>query len=227
MSTPHRARPGRPPSTRAGEVEQRLLDAATPLFLVQGFGRTTMDQVSTAAATSKTTLYARYPGKADLFTAVIRRLSQDLTDRMATVHTEGTPRERLTRAGTALADLTLTTDTIASMRVTAAEAVQFPELARLGFEIGFGSCVRALVDATTDDTTPEAVAAATTTATRLVELALHPLHMHALFGADLDALRARAPQAVADVVAILVPAPQGRARSPLLRAAVPAAEELG
>ena len=43
-------------------------------------------------------------------------------------------------------------------------------------------------------------------AQRFVELALHPLYMHAFFGADLADLRKRALVCVAEVVDFLLPA---------------------
>ncbi len=49
----------------------RLIDVAESLFVAKGYGATSMDEVSSTAGMSKTTLYTRYPSKAQLFAAVI------------------------------------------------------------------------------------------------------------------------------------------------------------
>lgn len=52
-------------------TSRHLLDAARSLFVVKGYAATKMDEVASAARVSKTTLYTRYPSKAELFAAVI------------------------------------------------------------------------------------------------------------------------------------------------------------
>ena len=47
--TTTRPRRGRPPSGRAGEVDARILDAASTLFLARGFEGTSCDQVAALA----------------------------------------------------------------------------------------------------------------------------------------------------------------------------------
>jgi TetR/AcrR family transcriptional repressor of mexJK operon len=54
-----------------GLKSRRLIDVARSLFVVKGYAATSMDEVAYAARMSKTTLYTRYPSKADLFAAVI------------------------------------------------------------------------------------------------------------------------------------------------------------
>jgi len=196
-------RPGRPRTDQAGEVEQRVLDAASQLFLSQGFGRTSFDQVAQEARASKTTLYTRYPTKTDLFEAVVRRQTAALLTHFEDSPSGGEDVEaRLVVLGAQLADLTLTEDSIALMRVTAAEAETMPDAARTGFQIGFGACVRYIADGLAADTVLDSDSASkevSLLATRFVELALHPLYMHAFFGADLADLRARS---AADVVEV-------------------------
>lgn len=187
-----RPRRGRPRADQVGEVDRRILDAAARLFLEQGYGRTTLDQVVDASRASKTTLYARFASKEELFGAVVRRDAQNFSELTAGIHGEGTGLERLVFAGRRLAELTLTESSIALMRVTAAESGTLPQLAQEGFRIGFGECVRCIALALASDETEENVRASTSRAQRFVELALHPLYMHAFFGADLADLRRRA-----------------------------------
>ena len=83
-----------------------------------------------------------------------------------------------------VAQKSLVTEVIALMRVTAAEADRFPDLAREGYRVGFGGIVDFVADTIAADRSEKAVAAATSTATRFLELALHPLQLKAMFGAD-------------------------------------------
>src|ERR1700736_3620311 len=62
---------GRPPKERAGEVEERILDAARKVFLERGFEGASIDEIAEAARSGKPTIYARFPGKEALFTAVV------------------------------------------------------------------------------------------------------------------------------------------------------------
>src|SRR4051794_16727940 len=68
-----RGRGGRPAAGQ-GDVEARLLDAATRLFLTRGYDGTSCDQVALDAHAGKASIYARYANKAALFAAVIDRM---------------------------------------------------------------------------------------------------------------------------------------------------------
>jgi AcrR family transcriptional regulator len=63
--------PGRP---RDPEVEQRILDAVLSQLAEEGFTRMSVDAVALAAGVSKPTIYRRWPTKADLTMAALRRL---------------------------------------------------------------------------------------------------------------------------------------------------------
>nr|WP_269781563.1 TetR/AcrR family transcriptional regulator [Nocardia bovistercoris] len=179
------------------------MDAATAIFYEQGYGRTTFDLVAESARTSKTTLYSRFPTKRDLFSAVVRRSVVALTAQIAAISSDGSVLDRVVATGIAVADATLTPDSIALMRLTAANADEFPDVAQDGFRIGFGECVRCVAEALAGG--PQQVTAqVTATAERFVEMALHPLYMHAFFGADLGRLRERARVDVPGVVRIIL-----------------------
>lgn len=67
---PTRSR-GRPSLEIAAQIDREVLHAARDLFLSHGYERTSMAMVTYAAGVSKTTLYARYATKADLFRATV------------------------------------------------------------------------------------------------------------------------------------------------------------
>lgn len=62
---------GRPSPDAAAQIDREILHAARDLFLSQGFERTSMAMVIRAAGVSKTTLYARYGTKVELFRATV------------------------------------------------------------------------------------------------------------------------------------------------------------
>lgn len=64
---------GRPFKDEVGEIETALLDAALGEFIAHGYGGASMSRIVRSAQVSKTTLYARYPSKADLFRAIMQR----------------------------------------------------------------------------------------------------------------------------------------------------------
>ena len=71
---------GRPPKDLAGDVQTRILDAAQQLFLERGFHSTSIDEIAETAPASKPTIYAHFPGKEALFTAVVGRTINGSTD---------------------------------------------------------------------------------------------------------------------------------------------------
>ncbi len=198
-------RRGRPRADQAGEVEERVLEVATRLFLSHGFDRTTFEGVAEKARAGKATLYARYRNKEALYEAVVRRRVAQSMDRIASASSGETSKENLRLVGLRLAEEILVPDVIALMRLTISEAARFPEMAMATYRIGFGGCVSTLAEAIAGrGHTPEMLAAATPSATRFVERVLMPLQMHALYGVDLPSLRLRAREDVAEAVEILL-----------------------
>src|ERR1700740_3160919 len=89
-------RTGRPPKERAGEGEERILDAARKVFLARGFEGASIDEIAEAARSGKPTIYARFPGKEALFTAVVMQSVAANTARVETFTPTGvTIEERL------------------------------------------------------------------------------------------------------------------------------------
>jgi AcrR family transcriptional regulator len=57
---------GRPPKELAGEVDERVLDAARKIFLERGFEGASIDEIAEAARSGKQTIYARFRNKREL-----------------------------------------------------------------------------------------------------------------------------------------------------------------
>lgn len=141
--SPRRRRPrgpGRLSAEDAARLPERLLDAAQAVFIEQGYARATMDAIARAAGASRKTIYARYPGKAEVLAAVFERL---LRAAMPTEAPEddvpplgtGDVRAELLRLGRGLAAAVMTPVAAGLNRLIAAESHQFPEVARLAAQL--------------------------------------------------------------------------------------------
>jgi TetR/AcrR family transcriptional regulator, mexJK operon transcriptional repressor len=107
-----------------------LINAATRVFLREGYGLASIDKVAAEAGVSTRTIYERFKNKADLLGAVILRL----VDRMSTVLATVDLNRLEPRAALMVIAQTITTrvrdpDSAALFRIVASEAQRFPELA--------------------------------------------------------------------------------------------------
>jgi AcrR family transcriptional regulator len=123
-----RGKVGRPPLERAGEVEERILDAAKTVFLANGFEGASVDEIAQTARAGKPTIYARFSSKAALFAAVICRHAARNTQYENLVPQGRTFRARLISLGLTLIERAFVEDTIGLMRTAIAENPRFPEL---------------------------------------------------------------------------------------------------
>src|ERR1017187_10571126 len=72
------ARGGRPSRADALRLRERILLAATDLFLAEGYGSTSIEAVAARAGVSKRTFYDPFDDKADFFAAVRHRISYEI-----------------------------------------------------------------------------------------------------------------------------------------------------
>jgi len=142
---------GRPTREEAEARDARLLDVATSLFMERGFDGTSIDAVAEAAGVSKPTVYARYRDKRDLFAAVLRgRIRKWLAPVSAAAEAQATEtgpksiKTTLHELSRHMLAYTLAPEAGALQRILSAQAVQFPELAKLANEEGWLRAVRAV-----------------------------------------------------------------------------------
>lgn len=122
---------GRPPAERAGEVEERILDAAHKVFLQRGFEGATIDLIAETARCGKPTIYARFPNKEALFEATLTRSIRQRYARVKAHKLTGTTiEERLFDIAVAVLDETLTEDYVGIVRVAVGETRRIPDLVR-------------------------------------------------------------------------------------------------
>lgn len=199
-----RGRGGRPAAGREHEVTQRLLAAATRLFLDKGYEGTTCDQVALDARAGKASIYTRYANKEALLAAVIENLVSRpaLVDPSAAAGDDNTParlRQRLAATGQRMLGDALAPDTLALLRLVLA---QHPRFAGKGMDrLFWKECVRriaaVLAPAASDD------AAVLAAAERFVELTMAPLLLRALMGEESATLLARCAAQIDDAIAVL------------------------
>jgi AcrR family transcriptional regulator len=124
-------RGGRPSRADALRLRQRILAVATELFLVEGYGSTTIEAVAAHAGISKRTFYHRFDDKSALFAAVVHEIIEQIRPPAGVPLIEGaTLRDVLRRIAVMMLRAALSPQAIALHRLVMAESVRFPELIR-------------------------------------------------------------------------------------------------
>src|SRR5271165_1215273 len=123
-------RSGRPSRADALLLRERILKAATELFLDGGYGSTTIEAVAARAGVSKRTFYDRFDDKSVLFAAVVHRIIEHIRPPAEVPLLAGADLPSVLRrlAGLILR-AALSPQGIALHRLIAAESVRFPQLA--------------------------------------------------------------------------------------------------
>jgi AcrR family transcriptional regulator len=202
-----RPRAGRPPNAEAGAVEERILNAATALFLEHGYEGVSFEQISSMAHAGKATIYARYANKEALFSAVIRKSIDSRLTLVDSVAGALPPGDRLTQTAMILLERMLTSEAVSLTRVVIGEAPRFPSLARLVDEFGRQRAIDLVWRVMAADYDARALPARQArkapdkvAAHLFLDQLYAPLMLRALVGEDLDALRGEIPQRVSDAV---------------------------
>ncbi|MFC5753626.1 aldo/keto reductase [Actinomadura rugatobispora] len=125
-----RSRAGRPTSSQAARLADRLRRAAVNTFLEHGYDGTTMEAVAQAAGITKSTLYARYPDKRTLFMAVSSwaLTRQERHDRVPEP-LPGDLAAALTVIARSIVARSVDPDIVRLSRMAIAESERFPEFA--------------------------------------------------------------------------------------------------
>jgi len=130
LSQPLLPKRGRP--RRGTEVARTaaLINAATRVFLREGYGLASIDKVAAEAGVSTRTIYERYKNKADLLGAVISRLVDRTSAALATAELNRLePRAALALIADTITSRARDPDAAALFRIVATEAQRFPALA--------------------------------------------------------------------------------------------------
>lgn len=124
---------------RKGRKGDVILAAAQDLFLANGFGGTSMDQIAAAAAVSKQTVYKHFVDKETLLREVVMNVLQVGDGGIpVTLLTEGkgSIEERLRSFARTFLRGVMQPDVLKLRRLVIAEAARFPELGRAFYDFG-------------------------------------------------------------------------------------------
>ena len=149
-SSPSLRRPGRP----AGRQGTELLSVARAVFLEHGFNGTTMQEIATRAAISKTSLYREHPSKDELFTSVVidwtERGRDAMRPHLGRLAVAADLRNAFVELACTLQAAVLAPDVVGMRRLVAAQADQFPETAAAYLDNSWNSNINALADTIAD-----------------------------------------------------------------------------
>lgn len=124
-----------PQSARGRARLAKILDAATDLFLKVGYEQTSIDAILLQSGGSKSTLYAYFPTKEDLFRAVIDNVV-DNSDLGTALDISANARMVLTEFAVSRQRVVLSPRHRAVLRLVIAERERFPDLAQIYWERG-------------------------------------------------------------------------------------------
>ena len=128
---------------RSARKRRAIMEAATALFLRDGYRNTSMDQVAADAAVSKQTVYKHFADKEQLFREIVLGVTSsseaiiaDLTSvlRNNEIDSAADLRTVLTDLARRYIDAVLRPNVLSLRRLIIAEAERFPDLARTYFE---------------------------------------------------------------------------------------------
>ena len=127
--------------SRWDRKHRAIMEAATSLFLTQGYLGTSMDEVAAKAAVSKHTVYSHFADKERLFSAIILATTDQIDQLVGVVaealaDTRDVKRDLATLARRFL-DALLTPELLQLRRLVIANADRFPDLGRTWYESGF------------------------------------------------------------------------------------------
>lgn len=118
--------------TRTERITERLLEAATQIFIKKGYDATSMTEIAAIAHASKETFYRRFPTKDHLFRAVVVRRAERMSEALVpSLLTHDPPQKALTQFGELVLFRMTSKDSIAFHRLLGMAREHFPEVLQL------------------------------------------------------------------------------------------------
>jgi TetR/AcrR family transcriptional regulator, mexJK operon transcriptional repressor len=117
--------------------EERLLAAATEVFLNKGFSATSVDEIAAAAKASKITFYNHFGNKEQLFEAVIIRMNERINMGFAaSLEGDISVEKGLLSFARQMRDVLYSSEAVRLLRVLHSESERFPHLGQIFEEAG-------------------------------------------------------------------------------------------
>jgi TetR/AcrR family transcriptional repressor of mexJK operon len=134
--------------TRSARKRGAILEAATTLFLRNGYRGTSMDEIAALAAVSKQTVYKHFADKEGLFSeivvATVGEISDPVYDEVLELEDSGDVEADLRGLARRLLGRVMQPRILQLRRLVIGEAGRFPELGRTFYEQGPGRTIAAL-----------------------------------------------------------------------------------
>ncbi|RBQ15614.1 TetR/AcrR family transcriptional regulator [Spongiactinospora rosea] len=128
-------------ASRTARKRGQIAEAATAVFLRNGYVGASMDEVAALAGVSKQTVYKHFTDKQQLFTHIVLATTTEVDALVkvvaATLDEGDDPAEDLRRLARTFLDALLRPEVLRLRRLVIAEADRFPELGRAWYENGF------------------------------------------------------------------------------------------
>jgi TetR/AcrR family transcriptional regulator, mexJK operon transcriptional repressor len=119
----------------------QIIRAGKAVFLAQGFGAASVDEIAAHAGVSKMTVYRHFHSKELLFAGVIdalcRQIMDDDLERLLLLP----PKVALPKFARRMMNIILAPETVELHRIVVAECRRFPELGRLFYRSGPEPCI--------------------------------------------------------------------------------------
>ncbi len=117
--------------------QQKIIQAATQLFLQQGYEATRIEDVAAKAGVSKPTVYRFYENKQKLYATFVCERCEHLSSAVFEIESAADDVEKgLHDIAHNFVDLIMSPLPMAMFRTVMAESLRFPELGRILFEAG-------------------------------------------------------------------------------------------
>jgi len=117
--------------------KQRILKAASDVFLANGFEKTSTAEIARVAKVSKRELYLHFADKRALLAAVVNDLQNDMQGRMDNTWTSGGPMEMVLHESAKVIQRFILSERFGKLvRIVAAESYHSPHIAQQFFELG-------------------------------------------------------------------------------------------
>jgi AcrR family transcriptional regulator len=136
---------------RSTRKRKAILEAATTVFLRNGYRGTSMDEIAALAAVSKQTVYKHFADKETLFSeivvATVNEAGEPTHDEVVNLRDSGDVEADLRDLARRLLARVMQPRLLQLRRVVIGEAGRFPELGRTFYELGPGRTMAALAEA--------------------------------------------------------------------------------
>jgi TetR/AcrR family transcriptional regulator, mexJK operon transcriptional repressor len=145
---PANARSDLPDESRSTRKRRAILEAATTLFLRNGYRGTSMDEIAALAGVSKQTVYKGFSDKESLFSEIVVSAVEEAAvpvhEEVLELEDTGDVEADLRRLARQLLRLVMKPRIMQLRRLVIGEAERFPELGRSFYEQGPGRTIAAL-----------------------------------------------------------------------------------